>query len=68
MRGGGSKAVWNFSENSSILEVRGFPKTLIAKITICNHIESMIQERDQAASVALAGAMVVLGGHHLLRL
>ena len=26
MRGGGSKAVWNFSENSSVLEVRGIPK------------------------------------------
>ena len=27
MRGGGSKAVWNFSENSCVLEGRGFPKT-----------------------------------------
>ena len=26
MRGGGSKAVWNFSENSSILEGKGVPK------------------------------------------
>ena len=26
MRGGGSKAVWNFSENSSVLELLGFPK------------------------------------------
>ena len=26
MRGGGSKAVWNFSENSSGLEGVGFPK------------------------------------------
>ena len=25
-RGGGSKAVWNFSENSSILEGEGVPK------------------------------------------
>ena len=25
MRGGGSKAVWNFSENSSILEEKGVP-------------------------------------------
>ena len=26
MRGGGSTAVWNFSENSSVLEGTGFPK------------------------------------------
>ena len=26
MRGGGSKAVWNFSENSSVLEGESFPK------------------------------------------
>ena len=25
MRGGGSKAVWNFSENSSVLETPSFP-------------------------------------------
>ena len=25
MRGGGSKAVWNFSENSSVLDVQGIP-------------------------------------------
>ena len=25
IRGGGSKAVWNFSENSSVLEGVGFP-------------------------------------------
>ena len=25
MRGGGSKAVWNFSENSSVLERGSFP-------------------------------------------
>ena len=25
MRGGGSKAIWNFSENSSVLEGVGFP-------------------------------------------
>ena len=25
MRGGVSKAVWNFSENSSVLDVSGFP-------------------------------------------
>ena len=27
MRGGGSTAVWNFSENSSIFEGTGFPKS-----------------------------------------
>ena len=27
MRGGGAKAVWNFSENSSILEGKGVPNT-----------------------------------------
>ena len=27
-RGGGSKAVWNFSENSSVLVGRGFPKPM----------------------------------------
>ena len=26
MRGGGAKAVWNFSKNSSVLEEVGFPK------------------------------------------
>ena len=26
MRGGGSKAVWNFSENSSVLETPSVPK------------------------------------------
>ena len=25
MRGGGSKTVWNFSENSSVLEGKGVP-------------------------------------------
>ena len=37
MRGGGSKAVWNFSENSSILEGEGVPKSIYRqfwKITI----------------------------------
>ena len=29
MRGGGSKAVWNFSENSSILEGEGVPNKLM---------------------------------------
>ena len=27
MRGGGSNAVWFFSKNSSVLEVRGFPNS-----------------------------------------
>ena len=29
MRGGGSKAVWNFSENSSVLELLSFPYCII---------------------------------------
>ena len=29
MRGGGSKAVWNFSENSSVLEGVGVPNAVI---------------------------------------
>ena len=29
MRGGGSKAVWNFSENSFVLEGVGFPNTAV---------------------------------------
>ena len=32
-RGGGSKAVWNFSENSSILEGKGVPKSVVD--TLC---------------------------------
>ena len=32
MRGGGSKAVWIFSENSSVLEEVGIPKTLQTEI------------------------------------
>ena len=33
MRGGGSKAVWNFSENSSVLEGGCFPYTFIFSMT-----------------------------------
>ena len=29
MRGGGSKAIWNFSENSSVLDVSGIPYPMI---------------------------------------
>ena len=35
MRGGGSKAVWNFSENSSVLEEVGIPQS---------DIQSSVQE------------------------
>ena len=33
IRGGGSKAVWNFSENSSVLEGGCFPYTFIFSMT-----------------------------------
>ena len=40
--GGGSKAVWNFSENSSVLEGLGFPKTAhtVWRCSI-NHVEAI---------------------------
>ena len=35
MRGGGSKAVWNFSENSSVLEEVGIPKNVKVCLQVC---------------------------------
>ena len=34
MMGGGSKAVWNFSENSSVLELLGIPNSLCTILTL----------------------------------
>ena len=34
MRGGGSKTVWNFSENSSVLEGKGVPKSVMDHCTM----------------------------------
>ena len=47
MRGGGSKAVWNFSENSSVLDVLGFPKRLpLCRMAIIMAFENWMADAD----------------------
>ena len=54
MRGGGSKAVWNFSENSSVLEGGCFPKQdLTMSVEDCGERKSVGQNCKQVQEKVL---------------
>ena len=60
MRGEGSKAVWNFSENSSVLEVRGIPKRSRCKLHgIAWNIYNAILKSHYAAHAIYVGWYVL---------
>ena len=52
--GGGSKAVWNFSENSSVLVANGFPKLNASAVIV---VEPPPQLQDNEAQVKFAFAV-----------
>ena len=59
MRGGGSKAFWNFSENSSILEGKGVPNSIFALLSFyfqfamshcpCVYVTALLSQVPQPA-------------------